>query len=404
MSRWTEWVSRWRRQPGFVRALWAFAFALPLSIAAGQICLVTALVLWIATEIRSPRRGRINPFTPLFALFALWAIWVSVHGGRPIASVPKLHRLAWFLLIYLVPAAAARSPDGPWPTLRGIASALMVGACARAAYDVVRIPLALLSVPEGVDPMFHLFSQGSMRTPQFFMAAACFAFAALADAVRNTPAEWSRLLLLAAGIVAHFKRGLWMAAAGAVVLMTALARRGRILLAITLAAAACAALPPVRARWEAMRADQLKPGSRIELWRKAAPHLIRRYPLGMGWGAMRHNDLRRYVRPLEHKLNHLHNNLLQIRVELGRPGSALWLAWMTQLLLLAALAAIRTRAIGGSAPAITLGIFGALCGLAINGVVEYNFGAGAILMLYSLLMGMTAAAWTASGAPVEEQS
>ena len=405
MSRWAEWGLTWRRQPGFVRMLWAFAFCLPMSIAAGQICLVAALILWIASEIRSPRRGRINPFTPLLALFALWAVWVSVHGGRPMASVPKLHRLAWFLLIYLVPSAAARSPDGPWPALRAIASALVAGACVRAVYDTVRFPLALLSVPEGADPMFHLFSQGSMRTPQFFMVAACFAYAARPAAPRPAAGAWARLLWLAAGIVVHFKRGLWMAAAGAGVLMAALARRGRLLLAIALAAAACAALPPVRARWEALRSDQLKPGSRLELWRKAAPPLMRRYPHGMGWGAMRHNDLRHYVRQIEDKLNHLHNNLLQIRVELGRPGSAIWLAWMAQLVLLAALPALRMRAARDPAPAaVTLGLFGAVCGLLLNGVVEYNFGAGAILMLYALLMGMTAAAWTASAPPREKTS
>ena len=392
-----EWSSAWRRQPGFIRALWAFAFCLPLSIAAGHACLAVALLLWIATEIRSPRRGPINPFTPLLAGFALWAIWISVHGGRPLAAVPKLGRLVWFLLIYLVPAAALRSPDGPWPALRSITTALIAGACARAAYDLVRIPLALLSVPAGQDPLFHLFSQGSMRTPQFFMAAAGFAFAALHAAPRRGPA-WARLLLLAGGIVIHFKRGVWMATAGAVTLMAALSRRGRWLLIILLTVAACAALPPVRARWTALRGDQLKPGSRLELWGKAAPPLMRQYPLGMGWGAMRHLDLRAYVPVIEPKLDHLHNNWLQIRVELGRPGSAIWLAWMIQLVLMAGVAAVRLRAAGGPAPAVTLGIWGAVAGLLLNGFVEYNFGAGAILMLYALLMGMTAAAWAASRA------
>ena len=395
MSGWKEWSSVWRRQPGFIRALWVFAFCLPVSIAAGHICLAATLLLWVATEIRAPLRRPINPFTPLLALFAIWAIWISVHGGRPLDSVPKLSRLIWFLLIYLVPAAVLRSPDGPWPALRSVSTALIAGSCVRAAYDLVRIPLALLSVPHGKDPFFHMFSQGSMRTPQFFMAAACFAVAALHAATRRGPA-WARLALLAGGIVIHFKRGVWMASAGAVTLMAAISRRRRWLLFILLAAAACAALPPVRARWAALRTDQMKPGSRIEMWAKAAPPLMREYPLGMGWGAMHNSDLRPYVPLIEPKLNHLHNNLLQIRVELGRPGSALWLAWMIQLVWMAGLAAARMRSGAGPAPALTMGILGAATGLLLNGFVEYNFGAGPILMLYALLMGMTAAAWVAS--------
>jgi O-antigen ligase len=87
---------------------------------------------------------------------------------------------------------------------------------------------------------------------------------------------------------------------------------------------------------------------------------------------------------LEVGLRHLHNNFLQIRLELGPHGLLLWSLWM--------LAMLRNgfrAAPGAPRPDfLRLSALTALVGLLLNGLVEYNFGDSEILMLYLALFGL----------------
>lgn len=384
--------------------LLAVPFTLPWSIALAQIAAAAALLAWAADAIRRRDRGVLrNPMLPPLLLFAAVAIVASAQGWRPEVSFPKMHRVLWFLLAFAIPSVRPRPGEGPLAFPAQIVAALVAGTTLRSLYDLVAIPLAMRHVPSGWPPAFWLFSQGDMRTPQFYMAALCFLMAGVRP-VWTAGRRWSKhaaMVLNAAGLVIHFKRGVWGAFAGAAALLAVAGRRWRALLALAVVGVALLALPPARERMCAACADFLRQGCRWELWTKAAPELIRKYPLGMGLAAMKNRDLRRHVRAIEPKLNHLHNNALQVAVELGWAGLAVWLAWMAGTLRLLARAHARFAARDPRGPGarLALGTFAAFCGLLINGLVEYNFGTGLILMLYAVLMGLAVALDRASLAP-----
>jgi O-antigen ligase len=317
-------------------------------------------------------------------------------GWRPEVSWPKLHRLVLFLLLFAIPDPRLQPGGRPLSLPIRMALALVAGATVRSLYDAVHIPLSLLRVPAGEDTAFWLFSQGDMRTPQFYMGSLCFLVAGFRSEIaeRHPRWRWAILALNALGLVLHFKRGVWIAFAGAVGVMALAGRRWRPLAVLALGALAALALPQVRERLARSREDAFRPGGRVDLWMEAAPFYLRKCPIGMGPAAMKNRDIRRFVPEAEPKLNHLHSNLLQVTVETGWAGGAIWLAWMSQTLVLLLRAVRRHFVPGPRAPpsaALALGTLGLFAGLLLNGAVEYNFGTGLILMLYASIMGFAVA-------------
>ena len=120
----------------------------------------------------------------------------------------------------------------------------------------------------------------------------------------------------------------------------------------------------------------------------------------MGWKSVRHEDFVAVTDQVEPRLNHLHNNLLQIRLELGWFGLIAWTLWMGavgwQLY-----RAARARGAGTCGDGtLALGLLGAFTGLMINGLVEYNFGDSEVFLLMLFLIGLSAAACRARGGRV----
>jgi O-antigen ligase len=240
-----------------------------------------------------------------------------------------------------------------------------------------------------------LFSTGTMRDPQMYMVALCLALGLLAPGAgsRRSRRGWAAAaVLLVVGMILHFKRGVWAAATGAVAIMALAGRRRRLLAGIVLCVAVAAALPPVRARWQAVGDEySYRMGGRYLLWSRVAPELLREHPAGIGWCAVRHEDLLEISRYVQPKLNHLHNNILQVALELGWAGLAAWFA----LVIRAGCVMARNyrHGLASGCPAAAWpawGVLGAFSGLMLNGLVEYNFGDGEILMVLALLMGLSA--------------
>lgn len=373
----------------------ATAAALPF-VALSQVLAYPSVLLTIWILIRDPKRLSHCPrwhwaFALVFVLFCAGsAVW-GVEGAR---SLTRLHRLSLLLLIPAVPIAfAGRSP---LPLVGG----LVLGSVLSAAYDMVRVPLevspakALLDAGRMTTEEFNqaLLDTGSMTTPQFYLVGLLLLLAIpprrWAVLIKHAPWAWALALLVSGfGLLIHFKRGTWLAFALAVVLLSLLRQNRRILSALLLGVALILAIPATRDRVKDM-ATMLNPnkGDRAALWSRVAPPLLREHPWGYGYKAMRPRDLQAY-HPVQPKLNHLHNNVLQITGELGWLGGAFWTAWMLAAWG-ASLTAVRRAA--GDARAPAAGICAAFTGLLANGMVEYNFGDTEILMLFALLLGMIA--------------
>lgn len=360
---------------------------LPVSNAAGQVPLYLAAVTALIYALRSRSPLLTAPavlFTAAFALVILASALLSVRPGN---TFDKFNRLLLFPLILAVPLAC-QGPDSR-PRLLRLLHATLAGVVILALYDLVRIPL---EVRAGT-PLFHT---GNMTDPQIYMIALFLLLGLRAESARPRPLLFALLLAaILAGILLHNKRGVWLATTLTLPVWTLLSRRWKTLLGLLLIGSLALALPTVRERLRNIQ-DNLQPrhGGRYTLWQAVAPRLLPQYPWGMGYNASEHEDFRTLVDSvnaelpaprhyhLEDGLRHLHNNLLQIRLELGLHGLLLWLAWMLHTLWTGFRRAPPELRPLRTAPAC------ALLALLLNGIVEYNFGDSEILMLYLTLFGI----------------
>jgi O-antigen ligase len=179
----------------------------------------------------------------------------------------------------------------------------------------------------------------------------------------------------------------WVAAGLSTILIALLGRRRRValLVFVLLLVGLPLALTrkPITANFEQ---------TRLVLWTEAAPELLAEHPWGVGYTGT-HGLLEKYTPRMREPQQHLHNNVVQIAVELGWLGMVVWLAWMatTFWVLLASYRALRARE--PQTASIALGAFAAFCGLLTHGMVEYNFGDSEILMTFTFLMGLSAVLW-----------
>ncbi len=386
------------------------AALLPVSIAAGQVwAYLIAAVSIVACAAGGFRGADRSPLAPLILIFAAAVLLSVLVGVWPQRALQKSDRLLLMAVALVGPLIAGSSPRfasaGLLPRLLAL---FLIGSTGKALYDLVRIPIryalaerayaAAVVAGEAAESLRAptVYQFGNMRDPQFYAAAICIA---VALRMFNTPGFHRGALLFAlsacgAAMLMHFKRGAWAALIATLLLMALANRRWRLLVGLLAVLAVSAQVPAVQARVAQVREEiQVKSGGRMALWRIVAPALYREYPLGMGWRSVVHRDLLDRGAPVQDKLNHLHNNLLHLRLETGWPGLASWLILMGGagvLMLRAYRAAYRTSS-NMRGPA--LGLLGAFVALHANGLVEYNFGDAEIFMLMNLVMGLGAAVW-----------
>jgi O-antigen ligase len=298
----------------------------------------------------------------------------------------KLNRFLILLLAWSIPVLFAAGGARRDKTLDGLLVLFCLGLGLKAAYDCIRVPtLVSMGVP--------LFFAGTMRDPQFYLAGICLALGMLLTRGWSWryPPVLAGLLLSVAGIVLHFKRGAWVACLCAIVVMGLASRRWRVLSVVAGIVALMAVLPPVQERIAQLgREFDPNSGGRVLLWTKVAPVLIAEHPFGMGWKAVKHEDFTAITPRVEPRLNHLHNNILQITLELGWVGLSVWAYWMILVLQTFWKSYRVLQQTNARIAGVALGGLGAFSGLMINGMVEYNFGDSEIFMLMVFLVGLAA--------------
>jgi O-antigen ligase len=203
---------------------------------------------------------------------------------------------------------------------------------------------------------------------------------------------WALLLLLqTAALILNFKRGSWLCAAALVAVFMASETKWRYLLVLAAVAVAALAVPPVRARLVSLREEVDRPGGRVTMWTKIAPALIRQHPWGIGWRSLTNERMRSIAPEVEADRNHLHSNPVQVLVETGWLGLAVYVLWMASAVADAAACVRRGRGRPRAEAVLGRVLLLMLAGLLLNGLVEYNLADGEIVLLYSLVMGAAAA-------------
>lgn len=377
-----------RRRQGLEKAevilLLVFALSLPLSIVVAEPAAFLAFgvgCLWMG---RAGGSWKPSPLVWPVGLFAFVVVCSVGWSVRPELSMKKLPLLLLLPAIFLLPATIRTEHEDQeglgWKYLL----AFVAGATLLAVYDLVRVPL---EVRAGVP----LFDTGNMRDPQIYMVAICFALGAIGMWWHSGRRYGLGIILflLVLGLVLHFKRGVWLSTILAVTLMAVVARKRNWVIGLVVITAALLLLPSVQGRLRLMGdISSQRVGGRYALWTQVAPELLRSFPQGMGWRAVTHDDLAGHARYVQPRLNHLHDNPLQMALELGWLGLAVWVAWMGVALVMMARSIRAGPMDEGKICWIAVGALGAFSGLMINGLVESNFGDTEILMMLCLVMGL----------------
>ena len=383
--------------------LMVYAFALPVTIVLSQTpaYLAAVLALAYAGRVRAPIR-QAAPFLAGALLFALCAVGSVFWSIRPELTLAKSDRLLLLGLLVAVPWLGQVPGCDPHALARKLVLCFLAGATVQALMDVVSIPWSFAQASAAHDAMVQagqlskralrptLFDMGNMRDPQFYMVSLSLLIGwAL---YRRGPALpgwwWVATVLNTAAFVLQFKRGAWLAFLASTVIMALVAGKRKVLGVLVVLVALTLALPAVRERLMLLKDElRLRTGGRYALWTVIAPRMYEDYPTGIGWKAARHEDFTCYQVKIQPKLNHLHNNVLQMRLELGWPGLAVWSAWMLAFLGLMGGNFRRLRSDRLWA-GLAYGMLGGYLALHLNGMVEYNFGDSEIYMLFIMLMAL----------------
>lgn len=300
--------------------LFLLAFSIPISISVAELAAFLSVACWLFLLRKKEFRTLAwsNPLLLPIALFVFVAIGVSfVWGVRPMRSLDKSHRLLFLLLAFMMEAGLKREKSVcTWKNVRWTAFAFITGCTLLGFYDLIRIPWYAYGGGE-------IYDAGNMRDPQFYMCALCLLIALWAYGVHREK-RWLWALVLfanAAGLILHFKRGVWIAFCCSMLLIAIKTKRWKILIALVLCALALLLVPQVRERIARLKeVTEVQTGGRYVLWSDTAPALFKAYPYGMGWSCVTHDDMMEHsTYPVQEKLNHLHNNILQMRLEQGLP-------------------------------------------------------------------------------------
>ena len=332
--------------------------------------------------------------TPLFAfmlLFLVLALVSSLWGIRPLLTLKRFHRLLLFGASLAACTAFVPTEKDRLVCVLPLVVGLIAGTTLLGLIDIVRVPVEVL---QGRD----LYDAGNMRDPQMYMVALAFLMALWCRKDGDRKMMWWGVLVLcinAIGLIIHFKRGTWIATGVLALLIGVLmGRRKAVTMMVVIGVILLFLIPQTRTRifkLQVVMSEQT--GGRYVLWSKVSPPLIKQYPFGVGYGAVRHEDFSVYDGYIQPHLNHLHNNLLEITLELGWGGVVLWMLWMGCVgwMLYASYAHLRRKQ--DRHRWLACGAFAGFCGLLLNGIVEFNFGDTEIIMTYAIIQGMAGIIW-----------
>lgn len=386
--------------------LWAYrfmcaaAFGAAFSLPLGRTMVGFALIALIGDRIRS-RRLPAFPLTAWawLAFFGVAAV-ASAKGVNPSHSFQRLDKLLWFLAI---PITATVAHD--WQRVRGLLTAFAAGVGVLALEVLVWRPVAarfavqkIVEAGEEADYLWELTNLGSMTDGQALMLG-IVALAGLivsASAVggrtlRRRLVEGVGLALFAAALIVNLKRGSWICTFAVMGVFAATRMKLRYVAILGVVAVGVLLLPPVWGRFSDLRNElNTTRGGRIVMWTRIAPPLIKEHPLGIGYRALTSEMMQDVAREqgvhVEPGRNHLHSNPVQVLVSTGWLGLAVYLFWMG--VGFAGAGRGLWRAPPGSAErTLALSLLLMLAGLCLNGLVEYNFADGELVILYGVVLG-----------------
>jgi len=384
-----------RRLP-WLRAglLLALVIGLTASISLAEIALglLAAEVLWRRRAEGGPSLQW--PLLGVIAGYAAWSVVAGLASARPFESTRSVKSVIWFGAMYVVLAAL---PDAR--AARRFATALFAAAAVVALFAIVQVTACPPAGTEVWPPLARLFRKCE-RAHGFFSIYMTLAGVLTMVLAMTLPRltgfgrrAWWAVPGWLAGVAAlglTFVRGAWIAfamAVGAGILTRrrhALVMGGAAVAAVLVALALPGVLPRARSIGDARDPTTRERLAMID----TGVRLLREHPLtGIGPGQVKH-AYPLYAPPeaVRRSTSHLHNSALQVAVERGLPGLALWLAIWGWFFWRAT--RIATVLPAGPDRALVLGCIIAIGAFLVAGLFEHNFGDTEVLLVAASIMAL----------------
>lgn len=373
-----------RTPPALAWLLGAFVVCSTFTIAGTQTALGLIALVWIVLLAlgRAPRPRRTSLDIPI-ALFIVVSLVAAIASKERLASLQHLKNLPLFAVVYVVGVLATGERLG-----RRLYAALVFAGAGSAAYGIA---LYYLGLGDGVLGRTH----GSFSTPMTFgsilLVLCSLTFAVFAG---RGIARWFRVALgiaaavTFAALLVSFTRSSWIGTLVSIAIILAYLCRKLIVPFAAALVALFLLLPPVyRERVQTMWSPTFGTNvQRLEMlsasWRMFKDHPI------LGVGTMDLGELYRQYKPPTAVFihGHMHNNFVQIAVQMGLVGLGAFILLLVGFYRLLA----RNLVLGLPPPerAFVVGSIGALTGFLVNGLFDWNFGdAEAVTMLFVVIGG-----------------
>jgi O-antigen ligase len=376
--------------------LLVLAVGLACSISLSEITLAVMAVI-LLVRARPDRSWLRAPLAAPVLAFAGWTLVTAALSAQPADSFRYAKNLLvlaafWVVLAALPDAAGARR----------FATAVFV------AVSVVAL-LAIVQVagcgPEGglehtpQVPLIAVYFKKCYRAHGFYsiyMTLAGVLTMVLALTLPRLRSLGRRLLPGAAwagcavALALTEVRGAWIAFVGGVAVAAALGRRVRYVLALVLLPLAALAFPHVQERLRSIGdSADVTARERLVMW-STGLHLVREHPIaGIGPGQVKAvYPTRAPADAIRRHTSHLHDTPLQIAVERGLVGLALWL-WIFVAFFRGAGGELRRLPREAAADrALVLGALAAVTAFLVGGLFEYNFGDTEVLLVALSVMAL----------------
>ena len=382
---------------------------LAASITLSQTMLVV-LALWL---LREQYRGRLQLVVPLavpIMAFIGWTLLSALLSAAPGDSLRASDSLIWLATVWIMLHAL-----GGTRRVRWFAAALFIALAVVAALSIVQVATCggdrLTAKAAGLPRVLGSFFGKCHRAHGFYSIYMTLGGVLAMVLVLTLPrlayfrhriAAAAAWLVGALGFALTLVRGAWVGFGVAVaVLACTLRRQTATFVGVLLVAAATLAIPGVLARALSF-VDATDPTARERVaMLSAGAALLREHPVvGIGPGQVK----RLYPEyapsyAVRRHTSHLHNTPLQIAVERGLVGLALWLwifaAFFTRLVRIWK----RLPVDAGQDRALVAGCAVAIVAFLVGGLFEYNFGDTEVLLVALSLMALPLAIERAGNTP-----
>ncbi len=343
----TGWARAALSQYGWYLAL-AAAFLIPIKLTLGYFAIFPLVALWLISGDYKIAR---HPITLGVLIFALVAGLSGLFGIAPWRTSVSTLRLTLSLLAIPAVAAVVRNP-------LHLMFAAIAGQTIPSLVSILEIGLSV-SIPRYFTGAVTESGQLALMIPL-----------TVGILIANRPKDHKTLaalvlslVLMSAALFLNAKRGPFFGCLIGIAALTLIRTPKLLAPLIVISIGSVFAFPQLHERLAKSAEHFFIAGGRNEMW-SIGLELISRYPLGIGF----HNSpyLQKFSVEVPPEHSHFHSNLINILVETGWLGLAVFLSWYLTTLL----AGYRLK----DTQPLMLGVLAAMISWQVAGLVEYNIG------------------------------